>query len=362
MSNPKKIIFILPLLCSGGAERAIITLMNNLDKEKFVPEMIALNSSGPLKNWINKNTILHDLGGVRVSAAYFKLLKKLKERQPDIVITTMAHSNFLLMLLKPFFPKTKFIIREAVVPSAILEAHSSKSFLIKLLYKILYPIADLVISPSQEIIEEFKDQLKMHAKNHVVLHNQVDEHAIHQTMTGNQDFKNERDGASFYFVCAGRLHYQKGYDRLIDALAHFKPAKPWKLVILGEGSERENLEKQIKKNSLQEHVFLYGNQENPWKYISIADCLLLPSRWEGMPNVVLESLACGTKVIASQDANGIKEIQKHSQQGALLSAKDMDEFIALMSYVELKDLQNQRSLLPQEFTKNFIMHKFQSLL
>lgn len=361
--NPKKkrVVFILPLLCAGGAERAIITLMNNLDKKKFIPEMIVLDESGPLREWIRQDIQVHSLGGVRVSYAFFLLMRKMRELKPDVVVTTMAHSNFLLLLTRPFFPKTKYIVREAVVPSSILNDHPKSAFLLKTLYRVLYPMASVVLSPSRDIIEEFK-KLGVSTKNHRVLFNQVDEAALDKALVPGHA-KPDKKPQTLRLICVGRLHYQKGYDRLLEELKQSPPPGEWELLILGEGAERESLTKLIEKCELVNHVILMGNQTNPWTYIAQSDCLLLPSRWEGMPNVVLEALACGTPVIATKDANGVAEIKEHGQEDVVTIVNTVRDMVKLLPKMNKLDAAERRkSLLPPQFKLNKIMQEFESLL
>lgn len=357
----KRVVFILPLLCAGGAERAIITLMNNLDTKKFIPEMIVLDEGGPLREWIRQDIPLHSLGGVRVSRAFFRLMRKMRELKPDVVVTTMAHSNFLLLLTRPFFPKTKYIVREAVVPSSILNDHPKTSFILKTLYRVLYPLASIVLSPSRDIIEEFK-KLGVPIKNHKVLFNQVDEAAIGKALE-LASARPDHDPQTLRLICVGRLHYQKGYDRLLESLHKTPPQGEWELSILGEGGGKDNLERKIAEYGLKNRVFLKGNQNNPWSYIAQSDCLLLPSRWEGMPNVVLEALACGTPVIATKDANGVAEIRQHAQEGAIMIVGTVDEMVEYLPRINKLEASGRRaSLLPAPFKLNKIMQEFESLL
>ncbi len=358
----KKVVFILPVFCMGGAERALITLMNNLDTDRFEPSMVVLNDSGPLKDWVQKHITVHSLGNVRVSRAFFKLKAKLTALQPDIVITTLTHSNFLLLSMKRFFPKTKFIVRETSVPSSLLRFYGNKALLIKFLYKRLYKRADIVLSPSQEIIDEFKDLIKINIHNHRVLFNQVDLQALRSAINSDIHFPAAKPSA-LRLVCAGRLHRQKGYDRLIETLVKLPPQQDWELIILGDGEEKNALQALINKNGLKRNIRLYGNTKEPWPIIAAADCFLLPSRWEGMPNVVLESLACGTRVIASSDANGVREIQEYCKNDELLIASNMTEMGALIQGLQPLEKQTaQTSILPEEFSTESVMKKFEAYL
>ncbi len=365
MSNnqKKKVLFVLPYLYGGGAERALINFMNNLDRGNFLAEIIVIKEGGSLKPLIATDIRYHGLNCNNILASYPLLLLKVKVLKADIIVTTMAHSNFLVMALKPFFPRTKFVIREAVVPSSILKKHSKKAFFIKILYKFLYPMAHKVISPSEDIVDEFKDLIGLDTdKNHVVINNQVDMETISKAL-GKTSYPAPSKVGTLKFVCAGRLHHQKGYDRLINALKNFTPEHDWHLAILGAGEKRGSLETLVSENHLENNVHFLGHVDAPWPIIAASDCLLLPSRWEGMPNIVLEALACGTKVITMPEANGIKEIKRKCKKGVVLRAKDMDDFLRLMAHVEPYDkVKAASSFLPEAFSKNNIIGHFERTL
>ncbi len=356
-----KIMFVLPSLYHGGAERALITIMNKLDKSAYECEFLSFSSKGTLKNLIHPDIELHALGSSKPVLSLFRLVQKTRVIKPDIIFTTMAYSNFIVLALKFFFPHIHIIVREAVIPSSILKKYAWRAWIIKILYGILYPLADYVISPSQDIIDEFRDVLNLNLKNHVLVYNQIDESDMALRLD-DIDFPGVQSG-TLRLVCAGRLHAQKGYDRLIEALANFKPAHPWCLLILGDGSENLRLEALIRQHQLGEHIHLMGAVENPWRIIAAADCLLLPSRWEGMPNVVLEALACGTPVIASKDANGVAEIKAHAQDGDILIARNMDQFVDYIRALSPQHKDGVRpSRLPDCFQSARIMERFEALL
>jgi glycosyltransferase involved in cell wall biosynthesis len=362
--DPKKttIVFVLPSLTAGGAERALITLMNNIDRTYFDPAFIAISDDGPMRHIIDPSIPVHNLKSKRVSLSLPKLYFKLKALKPDIIVSTMAHMNLTLMLLKPFFPQTRFIIREAITPSFSLNEHPFFAPILKLAYRTLYPAAHRVISPAQIIIDEFQTLLKMPCKNHRLLYNFVDTDRIRAGE--NEPFKlTENRKNTVRFVAAGRLHPQKGFGRLLLALSSFETHYDWQLTIFGEGPRREYLQELIQKYNLSDRIHLPGLSDNPWPYFAAADCFLLPSRWEGLPNVALESLACGTPVIASEEAGGIHEIAKLAPPGSIILSKTMDDFIKAMqavrpsAHAEFRD-----SLLPSAFQKETVIRCFESIL
>jgi glycosyltransferase involved in cell wall biosynthesis len=357
-----KTVFILPALTAGGAERVLITLMNMLDRERFDPVFITVSESGPLREIIDPTIPFHSLGGRRVSLSLPRFYKKLKELKPDIVVTTMAHMNFATLLLKPFFPDTSFIVREAIVPSFILGEHPALSPALKGAYRFLYPRASTVISPAQAIIDEFKSLLTMECSNHVLLRNPVNTDLIRAAESKHQPMSAAR-GKEVHFVAAGRLHSQKGFDRLIEALPALKMPYEWKLTILGEGPERVALEKIIDELNLEDKVSLPGLSDAPWPHYAMADCFLMPSRWEGLPNVALESLACGTPVIATRESGGIAEIAALAPQGSVTVVDTIEAFIHAMEKIKPNPAEVFRaSLLPKEFHKETVKAAFTDIL
>ncbi|PCJ99958.1 MAG: hypothetical protein COA45_03855 [Zetaproteobacteria bacterium] len=357
-----KVIFLLPALTSGGAERVLITLMNNIDRTRFEPHLLCISDHGSIGGLIDKDLPFHSLYTRSVLRSTPKLYAKLRTIEPDIIVSTMVHVNFVLLMLQPFFPRTKFIVREAITPSFVFTQHPRIAPILKLAYKYLYRKADVVLSPAQAIIDEFKQDLHMACENHSVLHNPVDIEFIRGFPPTPPSAPSTR-AQTVHFVAGGRLHKQKGYDRLIRALPSLNMPHEWTLTIFGKGPERGALRQLIQETGLQNHVKLAGHTQSPWPHYAQADCFLMPSRWEGLPNAVLESLACGTPTIVTAQSGGIAEIQDITGTQHVRIAQDMDEFIQLMSKVTPSPSPIYRpSLLPDYFSKDFVVARFEKIL
>lgn len=357
----KRVVFVLPTLLAGGAERVLITLMNGIDRARFEPMLVVLDERGTLRDLVGSDVSLHSLGGLTLKKALPGLIKKLNQLAPDVVVSTMAGTNFVVLLAKPFLKKRpRVIVREAVIPSSILDTQKFPG-IVKSAYKVLYPRADLIISPAQRIIDEFKNVLRIKTDKHVLLYNPVDTDRIFSTWSVGTGISPERR-ETVHFIASGRLHKQKGFDLLIEGLRNFKAGR-WCLTILGEGAERKFLESLIAQNKLQDHVKLAGHVDAPWPLYAEADAFLLPSRWEGLPNVALESLACGTPVIAMKEAGGIEEIAALAAPDSVTVAETMDDFLKAAEQVKPNPSESYRpSLLPQEFARDVVLKKFELLL
>jgi glycosyltransferase involved in cell wall biosynthesis len=357
-----KLLFVLPALVSGGAERVLINLMNAADAEKYDRALLTVKNDGELGALVAADVALHRLGIRRFIFCLPALYKKLRELSPDIIVSTMTHMNFALLLLRPFFPRTRFLVREAITPSYFLEKYPLAGWLIKLLYRWLYPRADIVFSPSDAIFNEFDDLFGKDWLKSCVVRNPVAGDEIRAVAGGA--FPSFAD--VIRFVACGRLVPQKGFDRLIETLAKISPSQEWHLTILGEGPQRPELESLIAVCELNDRIALPGLQANPYGYFAAADCLLLPSRFEGLPNVVLESLACGTPVIATRESGGIGEIAASlgaDRKGAVTIVDDMAGFASAYGAVTAgRKRALAPSLLPSEYEKSIVLRRFEEIL
>jgi len=353
---------MLPTLGAGGAERILITLMNNLDREKFNIAFLSLSESGPIKEWIAPDIPYNTFVDKRIKNSLFPLITFIKEHKPDVIFTTMVHSNALALMIKLLFPKIKVIVREAALPSVLISRYGFKGRLCILVYKLLYRRADLVISNCSQMVDDFKKHIKISTKNHRILFNPVDTTRVFASIPETFENPPDRD-KTLHFVAVGRLSFEKGYDRLIKALKGFKPDSNWRLDLIGEGDYRGQLESLVAENNLEDHVFLLGYESNPWKLAARADCLLLPSRWEGMPNVVLEGFSCGLPAIAMREAGGIMDIKNYCNDDELKIVDTIEDFVQEMAKIQITPKSSKaESFLPDEFLLPHIMQEFEEIL
>lgn len=361
--RPLKVLFTLPGLEAGGAERVLITLMNGLiEIEEYEPILLSIQGGGPLKSLIHESVPFHSLNQKLSPLSLLALAKAIKDVEPDIIVSTMAHMNFAVLGLKPFFPNLKVIVREAITPSFFFQKYKVRAFIIKSLYRFLYPKADYVLSPAQLVFDSFHQDIGLSGNNFHLLQNPVRIKSIRKDIT-QSDVTLEKE-RTVHFVACGRLEKQKGFDRLIEHLDQLQMPQAWHLTILGEGSEHSCLEALIRNKGLQSKVSLKGLVMPPYSYLAGADCFVLPSRYEGLPNVVLESLACGTPVLATSESGGIEEIREScSSKDSVRIVHNMPDFINEMRSVRpspCKDI--KPSLLPDIYTEEAVIARFRALL
>jgi glycosyltransferase involved in cell wall biosynthesis len=188
------------------------------------------------------------------------------------------------------------------------------------LYRWLYPRADKVICVGDFVADDLATNFRVPRRKLVRIYNPVDFELGRKlaNATGNP-----YEGNGPQLVAAGRLSKEKGFDVLIDAIPRVHAAMPdARLTILGEGSLKPDLLAQRERLGLDEVVRLIGFQRNPYPYLKHADLLVLPSRFEGMPNVVIEALVVGTPVVASDCPGAVREILRDCPIARLVQPAD----------------------------------------
>lgn len=300
-----RVLFILPSLAGGGAERVVLSLLRHLDRARFEPLLAVVDGRrDDLVGDLAPDVELIDLRCVRLRRALPAFIALLWRLRPDVVLTTVGHLNLALALLRPLLPRrAAYLARETVVQSEELR-HRGASRCWHWLYARLYRRLDVIVCQSLDMQQDLVRQFGLSKHQTVRIPNPID---VERVRALAEPVERVPDAGVVHLVAVGRLVPQKGFDLLIGALATLGDQRV-RLTILGEGPLRTGLTQQIRALGLQGQVWLAGYRRNPFPCIAGADALVLSSRFEGFPNVVLESLACGTPVVALPAPGGVREI------------------------------------------------------
>lgn len=320
-SGPKKILFLLPSLAGGGAERVFSNLLRHLDRSSFELHLAVLQAQGPYRKDIPKDVALHDLQVGRVRYSLPSIVKVALKVRPHAVLSTLGHLNLALILARPLLPRgTRLLVREAATASACLAEETHHPRIWMWLYRHLYPRADKVVCLSDAMVDDMVKHLRLPRQKLVRIYNPVDIMRVQRlSQTGASPFL----GPGPHMVTAGRLCRAKGFEVFVDAMPRVREQMPAATVtFLGEGPMRAALEKRAQRLGLTEAVRFPGFQENPWRFMRHADLFVLPSRYEGLPNVVLEALALGKRVVATDCPGGIQEIRERSDLVVVVPPED----------------------------------------
>lgn len=335
--NKKVIVFVMHELSVGGAERVVSNLVNYLDREEFEVHLCLFKKKGALVETLLEDVIIHDLKAFRVLTSGHKLFSLIVKLKPDIVFSSITHVNLLMGVfipfLKPFSRHTRFITREVNIPS-IRAKYLPKSKKLDRFYKRVIHHFDVIVAQSEYMKADILKSYSVDQNKVLVINNPLDIERIYKIIL-EEDVKEVLFEANKTNILAvGNLRRQKGFDILLSVmpLLHEK----FHLTIIGEGKERALLEKQIDALGISQKVTLLGFQANPYKYMNKADIMVLSSRYEGFPNVILEANACGLFTLAFECPGVSHEIIQNDINGFLVEFEDVSALaLAFEKYVNV---------------------------
>jgi glycosyltransferase involved in cell wall biosynthesis len=308
MIQRPRVLLLIPHLGGGGAERVTSLLAEGLCGVNHEIHLGLITQTTPFTSHFSRSVHVHGLDARRVRASAIPLLRLVWNLSPDVILSGMAHLNFLVLLLRPFFPfKTHVLIRQNGTVSSTLTT-GKLPFYTRLLYRLLYHRADWVICQSKSMAQDLSTETGTPRKKLVILQNPVDVDQIRRVASTSV---NRWSGPGPHLLAVGRLSTEKGFDMLLQALATLKfrfPAAD--LTILGAGPEEAALRAQCKELEIDAAVRFPGHVEDPAAYFPGASVFVLSSHHEGLPNALLEAAAAGLPLVALPASGGIAALMR----------------------------------------------------
>jgi len=300
------VLLLIPHLGGGGAERVLELLARGLNPEKYelhlgLVTQSCIDATNPLSF-----VCVHCLGAPRVRGGALRLLTLVRRLKPDLILSGMFHLNFLVLLLRPLFPrKTCVLVRQnGTVSSALaFAAQPSKT---RVLYRLLYRNANKVICQTQSMAEDLSAELGLRETRITVLPNPVDLEEIRNFTATVSDLPHIHGP---HLLAVGRLSREKGFDLLLQAMSTVRRLHPdIRLSIAGAGPEETALKVECHALGLDSAVSFIGQIARPWTLFPNATLFVLSSRHEGMPNALLEAAAGGLPIVALPASGGVVEL------------------------------------------------------
>lgn len=337
-----KTILIFILNGHGGAEKVQIQIAKFLQSDGWNIHFCTLISNGD-NNIMQKKFPNNTKSGEIIYKSQLNFLKKLYIEiatiKPTVVFASAMHINQRLLVLSPLFPNTEFIMRN---DNGIYTLPRWKQFTLRLTYK----LADKIITQTEEMENELIS-LGIKKGKIQTLHNPLNIQEIKEKALLYNPFEGNN---SRKFVAVGRFAKQKGFDVLIEAFNFVvKEIPESELYIVGDtaygNSEVANeLNELISKYQLSGKVFFPGFQDNPYPYVANADVFVLSSRYEGLPNSLIEALALGKPCAATKCIPIISRIIQDGKNGFLASPDNPRELAnAMIDALKLKDIEKTYS-------------------
>ncbi|MBQ9230183.1 MAG: glycosyltransferase [Prevotella sp.] len=314
----------------GGAERMGVLISKMLINEGYNVEYVIVNDAQnktSITDFIDSGHRIMEVKAENHLSKLCQFYKIIKQCKPECVFSTNYSVNDKLLLLRPLFRKVQFIARSDFYYSAF-------DWKEKLIIKLTYRNADVLIAQNEEMRQEFLEHKVLPTERVVTLENPVDKENIeNKLLSATSPYTN--DGRK-HIIAVGRTSYQKGYDILVTALAdiiHNGIAADLYIVGSNEGmweQEYKRVQTIIHKLDIASYVHFVGYQENPYRYVKFADCFVLSSRWEGLPNVLAEALYLKIPVAACKCIPIVQRMVRDGVDGYLAEKENIQSLALAM--------------------------------
>jgi glycosyltransferase involved in cell wall biosynthesis len=298
-------------------------LANSFAEYGFAVDLVLASNRGPFLQDLAPSVQIIDLKARRTLFGTLGLIRYLRCANPAYLISAMSHTNVVALIAGLLTGKvTKLIVTEHISLSDLI-ANSSliRLNLLPLAIFAFYRHADYVVAVSQGVADTLLGY-RVPADKIKIIHNPVVSEALFTRAREPVDHPWFTAGAPPVILGVGRLVAQKDFCTLIRAFAIVRSSQMARLMILGEGDKRSELQMLAERLGVANDVSLAGFVHNPYSYMKRAGVFVLSSRFEGLPTVLIEAMACGTPIVSTDHRSGAAEILESGRWGRLTPVGD----------------------------------------
>ena len=371
----RRVLFMISSLRRGGSEQQTLLLLQHLDRSKFEPHLFVLDRDGEWMYRVPPDVAVHSYDPTAANAGIYlpgrilrdqtnQLGQLLRQASIDVVYDRTFQMSMIAgpACVQLRIPRVSTIVSPPDQAIPLIESRFVKLKRQRLAKA--YSQSRAVVAVSQVVAASASSYYGLPREKLTVIHNGVDFEAIAEAAGQIEVPASDQ----LTLACVGRMTSEKGHQDLIEALAVYPHgAPPIRLWMIGDGPLRGLLQDQVTESCRRHQVEFLGALSNPAPYIRAADVLVLPSRFEGMPNIVLEAMALGTPVIATR-AGGTVELERDAPTVLWCQASDPNSLTdALQSFVaNRKDAEmradNAKELVHQHHEAEMVTRKIEQLL
>lgn len=315
--KPVMVSVFLPSLDGGGAERAFVDIANLLVADGYTVDLVLASAHGVYLPLVQAGVRVIDLKCSRVIASLPKLRAYLRRESPIAMISALSHANVVAAgahLVARV--RTNLVVSERnTIPAGV--GTCSKEWILRQLSRLAYRQATTVVAVSKGVAEDLQKVIGVAPEKIKVIYNPIDTADLVKKAAEPIAHPWLRDKEPPVILGIGRLTPQKDFGTLIKAFSEVRAKHHSRLIILGDGEQRAELELLACKLGVADDIWMPGFMENPFQWMRSATVFVLSSRYEGFPNVLVQALACGARVISTDCHSGPAEILSHGYPGRL---------------------------------------------
>lgn len=323
-NNSSRLALFIPTLHSGGVERIMLNLARGLNDRHWPVDLVVVKAAGEFAAEIPPGIRIIDLRARRVRDCLPGLYRYLATEKPAALLAAMGHVNVAALLMRRLArSKTRIVVSvHESMSRTSWSQHPLKKRLVPWLNGFFYPWSDAIVAVSDGAADDLARIGRLPRTSIRTIYNPVVMPDLRERGEEPLDHPWFAKGAPPVIVGVGRLTAQKNFAGLIRAFHRVRQARPARLMILGEGHERGDLERLVVELSVEKDVLLPGFVTNPYRYMARASLFALSSGWEALPTVLIEAMAMGTPVVATDCPSGPREILSAGRYGRLVPVND----------------------------------------
>lgn len=364
-----KVLFLINEFGRGGAERVVSYLLNHLPtiSPELIPVLYTLEESEiayPIPDNIelvigSKFHSSNIIKFIKIPLLAMRLKCFIKKNNIKIVISFLSRANYTNIIATYLGSNHHCILSERNTASLIYKSSRITDIINRFFIRNLYPSCQSIIAVSNGVKNDLVENFSIPEDKVVVIYNPYDiddiklksQEVVKHKWLDNQEYQT--------IITVGHLEKPKNYILLIKAYKKAIEELPnLRLIIIGEGSEKDKLTYSVSKLDLTNKIDFTGKLENPFSYVSRADLFVLSSDTEGFPNVLVEAMVCGCPVISTDCKSGPNEIIMHNQNGYLVPVGDINALSkTIISLILDKQLCRELTIKARETVKDFELTK-----
>ncbi len=327
-TTQKRIVIFLTSLGGGGAEKAMLHLAMSLHSKGHQVSFFLIVKEGPYLKQVPQKIEVVSFNPLvkrfRVPQSLLPFSLYLRRESPDVIISAMNKCNLIAIVARAISGiKTKLIISEQNFISLSIRGLIRKRVM-HLLIRLLYPRANFITAASKGIADDLSKCAKIPQERVQVVYNPIIDEKVYEKCREDVSHPFFSESSEGVVIGVGSLSESKGFANLIEAFSILRREKNLRLIILGEGEEREKLEEMTGNLGVEKYVSMPGFVDNPYAYMARSKVFVHPAIYEGLGNVLVEAMACGTPVVATNCPTGPAEALDNGRFGRLVPVKNIN--------------------------------------
>ena len=362
--NGTRIGMFLATVNFGGTERVMLNLARGFIDRCLQVDLVLSRGEDVFLKSIPPTAKVLDFNDKRVLHSIPKLVRYLRRTRPAAILSASDHVNLVAIAAHRWarVPTRLVVSVHTTLSAATKDARQPKERMIPTLARWLYPRSHRVVCVSRGVANDLIRLCRLPAEKVEVIYNPVvTPDLIAQSLEPvDHPWLTSRDVPVILSV--GRLKAPKDFATLIRAFARVRQHYDARLIILGEGEDRPALEQLVANLGLKDWIAMPGFVDNPYAWMRRADVFVLSSYWEGFGVVLVEAMACGTPVVATDCPSGPREILENGKWGKLVPVSDEMAMAEAICETLRGDSQVDTTIRANEFRLEYAVDSYLKVL